>query len=278
LPTPDSVLSEIAVSEKDPPKKKSNNSSLKWGLAASAGLSNINDGGFLADGFLSGVFTEEKVFVADVAADRISNGPPNVNAPAPIVYKPSAIEKGFSFSVGAFLEKKISKRFSVSTGLHYKYFSNSIQVGNRFDSSIAFQNFGSSNVNQFYRSSATTMRKYTNRYHFLDLPLMLNIQLNRSNRIPVLWNGGLSLSYLVSSNALHFDSRTGVYYKDNSLFNRLQANVSTGFSVGIFNKSKVPVHVGPQVQYGLTNLLQNQVSDNRHLLYFGLNTRFYLRK
>jgi hypothetical protein len=96
--------------------------------------------------------------------------------------------------------------------------------------------------------------------------------------MPVLWNGGLSLSYLVSTNALHFDSRTGVYYKDNSLFNKLQANVSTGFSVGMFYNSKVPVQIGPQVQYGLTNLLQKQVSDNRHLLYFGVNTRFYLKK
>jgi hypothetical protein len=108
------------------------------------------------------------------------------------------------------------------------------------------------------------------------LPLTASFQL--SKRLPFYWNAGLSLSYLVSTNALHFDSQTGVYYKDNGLFNKVQANLSTGLAVSLWSKSKVPVHVGPQLQYGLTNLMKRDVSAAKHLFYFGLNTRIFLKK
>lgn len=269
----DSALTDINTSSKKALENKYNRKKLKWGVEASAGISNINKGSLL-----SGVFSGHNALVADVAENRFTV--PNSNASAPVVYKSSPVEKGFSFSAGAFLHRDISRRFSIVTGLRYNYASNHNQVGRRVDSSVTVQNTsGSMKLNQYYRSAGTTKTtKYTNRYHFVELPLTLHVQLNNSNRLAVLWNGGLSLSYLVSTNALHFDSRTGIYYRDNSLFNKLQASFSTGFSVSMFSKSSMPVHIGPQVQYGLTNLLQKEISDSRHLLYFGLNTRFYLKK
>jgi hypothetical protein len=276
----DSVLLDVAASPQRSSEEKVNKKKIKWGFNASAGISNVNDRGFFSGGFLTGVFAEENVLVADVYDRSAFNNPTMGNIPGPIVHKPSAIEKGFSFSAGAFFEKNVSKRLSISTGLQYTYYTNSIRVGSRVDSFTAVQNVsGPLSVNQYYRSAAASRTyQYTNRYHFIDLPVMLHIQLNRGNHLPILWNGGLSLSYLISTSALHFDSRTGVYYKDNSLFNKLQANLSTGVSFSFFNRSALPLQLGPELRYGLTNLLQKQVSQTRHLLYFGLNTRVYFGK
>lgn len=270
-----SVAPAIPGNEKNIAAKKNKKSHWKWGLMASAGISNLNDGNFF-DGIINGI-SGEKALVADVSPNAVSNNSGNP-PPTPITYKPSAIEKGFSFSAGVFVQKNLSKRISLSTGLQYSYFSTHIRVGNRIDSFAMVQNaFGSLNVSQYYRPTPTTT-EYTNRFHFIELPLSGHLQLNRSTSVPVFVNAGLSLSYLVSTNALHFDSQTGLYYKDNSLFNKLQSNLSAGFSIALWNKSKVPVHIGPQLQYGITNLMKQEVSAGKHFFYLGLNTKFFLKK
>jgi hypothetical protein len=270
----DSASSNIIVENNNTAAKKVKQSSWKWGLAGSAGISNLNDGSFF-DGILDGIISGEKALVADVSPNAMNNN--NAPSPTAVINKPSSIEKGFSFSIGGFIQKNLSKRFSIATGLQYSYYSTKIQVGRRVDSTTLLQNaFGSLNVTQYYRPPVPTTHEYTNRFHFVELPLTVNFKI--SNRLPIHWNAGLSLAYLVSTNALHFDSQTGVYYKDNSLFNKMQANLSTGLSVSLWNKSKMPVHVGPQLQYGLTNLMKRDVSAAKHLFYFGLNTRIFLKK
>ena len=248
----------------------------KWGLAGSAGISNLNEGGFF-DGIFDGILGVEKAMVADVSP--VNNTQSNVG-PTAVVYRPSEIRKGFSFSLGAFVQKNLTKRIAISTGLQYRFYSNHIQVGNRIDSFAMVQNaFGSQNINQYYRAAPIpTTHRYTNRFHFVELPVSGHLQLNKGNRLPISWNAGVSLSYLVSTNMLHFDSRTGLYYKDNDLLNRLQAGMSTGFAVTLLNASRVSIQLGPQLQYHFTDLMKQKVSDDKHLFYFGLNSRVFLKK
>ena len=249
--------------------KKSRQPSFKWGFNGSAGISNLNDGGLF-----KGIVGGEKSLVADVSPNALNSAP----SPTAVIYRPSSIENGFSFSIGAFIQKDISKRFSFSTGVQYRYYSAKIQVGHRVDSVAVLQNaFGSLNVSQYYRSAPVPVTyEYTNRFQFVELPLTANFKVHK--RLPVYWNGGLALSYLVSTNALHFDSQTGVYYKDDGLFNKLQANLSTSVTISLFNNSRMPVHVGPQLQYGLTNLMKRDVSAAKHLFFVGLSSKVYLKK
>ena len=280
----DSLVSNITEVKNQP--VKINYSNWKWGITASAGISNLNDGGLFNGGLFNSVLGGDKALVADVAVN------PNANAPqsgGSGIHTPSAIEKGFSFSLGGFVQKTLNKRFSISTGIRYSYYSTHIRVGNRIDSVRMVQNaFGALNVTQFYRatplssplSSAAPIitQKYTNDFHFLELPISVHMRLNNGRRLPIFWNSGISLSYLFSTNALHFDSRTGVYYKDNSLFNKFQANLSTGFSISLFNSSKRSLDIGPQFQYGLSNLMKGQVSPGKHLYYYGVNAKIFLKK
>ena len=268
----DSLLSEILVEKKKATEKKSTQPDWKWGLDASAGISNLIDGGFF-----NGVLGGQKSLVADVSSNSAGNTPPA------IIHSPSALEKGFSFSLGAFIQKSISKKFSISTGIRYSRYSTNIQVGNQINNGAVVQvenAFGSLNVDRYYRSdpSAFSRQKYTNRFHFIGLPVSIHTRLNRSKHLPLVLNTGMSLAYLVSTNALHFDGQTGVYYKDNDLFNKFQASLSAGVALSLFNASRTPVQVGPHFEYGFTNLMKREVSASKHLFYFGLNTRIFLRK
>ena len=258
-----------SASQKAPPEKKRG---FTWGVIAGAGSSSVNRGGI--GGLFGGIFDGQKSMATDVA------GSPSNSSGNPITRTPSPIKNGFSFNAGLFVQKKIARRISVSSGLQYNQFTNSIMVGNRIDSSGAVQNaYGFSNVSGFYRSGTITVeREYVNRFHFLELPFNVHVQLNRSRKLPLAWNAGLSLSYLLSTNALHFDSNTGLYYKDNSLFNKWHGSLSTGISVGLFNSSRLPVHVGPEVQYGFTRLMKENIKDNKHQFYLGVSTRVFLKK
>jgi Outer membrane protein beta-barrel domain len=268
--TIDSAFSNSIAQDRKAAGKKEKQSSWKWGINAGAGISNFQEGS-LFDNVLGNLFG---------SADAAANANYSASGSPAVVPTPSAIEKGFSFSVGVFAQKNLSKRFSLSTGLQYSYYSTHMEVGVLVDSARMVQNaLGATNVNQYYRAAPMSVtNSYTNQFHFIELPVQFHLQLNKGERLPLYWNGGLSLSYLVSTNALHFDGRTGVYYKDNDLFNKVQANLSTGFSASLWSKSKIPVHIGPQVQYGFTNLINRDVSTGTHLLYFGLNTKIFLKK
>ena len=271
-------ISAVAVSESKIAPSKKLRSSWKWGVIASAGISNLNDDGFF-DGIFGSLLGVEKAVVADVAPGSLNNTQSNAG-PSAVVYQPSEIQKGFSYSIGAFVQKSITKKISISTGLQYRYYSNHIQVGHRIDSFAMVQNaFGSMNISQYYRSAPVpATEKYTNRFHFLELPVEGHLLLNKGNRLPISLNAGLSLSYLVSSNTLHFDSRTGLYYRDNDLLNRMQLGMSTGFSFTLWNASRLSVQLGPHLQYGLTDLMKQEVSGSKHLFYLGLNSRVFLKK
>lgn len=265
-------------SKKQPTAKTKISSKLKLGANLSIGASNMVEGGIFQGGLLGGFISEEKALVADVGSNATPNSPPN-NGPLPVSYKPSSIARGLAFSVGASVQKSISKRFSISTGLQYRFYSTHIRVGNRVDTSLSLQNaFGSSTINRYYMAAPiSTTSRYTNRFHFLELPLAAHLQLNKGNKLPILLNAGGSLTYLVATNALHFDSRTGFYYPDNALFNKLQANLSAGLAVSVRSKSSMPLHIGPQFQWSLTNLLKKDVSDKR-LFYLGLGARVFFNK
>ena len=273
----DKKTEAVAVTEKDSSSvaknKKKKPYPWQFGLNGSAGVSQLNDG-------LSSIFKGSAV--ADVA---IQSAPLNfagsVSGFGRVPPQASAVTPGFSFSIGGFVRKQFSDRFSVSAGLQYTLYNTHIDIGYRVDSS-RLVNSGPQvlNVSNYYRAdrpSGQTTR-YTNQYHFLELPVVLHTQLNRSKTLPVYWNLGVSVGQLLSTNALHFDSGTGVYYEDNDLFHKTQLGLLTGFSAGIFSKSKTPLWIGPTLRYNASSLMNNNPSDRKHLLSFGLDIKLFLKK
>jgi hypothetical protein len=172
-------------------------------------------------------------------------------------------------------------------------------VGKSFDSSIAV-NIGTNNlkiVNKFYESPGyiDTVRgtyasfqnqgtgkvyysqKQRYRFHYIELPVMLNWQINKGRKLPpIVFEGGVSIGRLFSADALHYEGVKGVYYEDNSLFNKTQFNFVTGLSVGLLQKSKHPIWIGPDLRYSLNGLVKKEVSTGQYLWSTGISFKMLL--
>jgi hypothetical protein len=73
----------------------------------------------------------------------------------------------------------------------------------------------------------------------------------------------------MGSSAVYYNTHSGVYFKDGGVANHTQFNLSTALMVGL------PIHglraqIGPQIQYGLTPLLNTELSGEQHIFYGGI--------
>jgi hypothetical protein len=182
---------------------------------------------------------------------------------------PSNIKRGLAYSVGFGARKKLKSRSTISTGMQYQYFSTKINVGTMGARDSTLTNVSRDAIN-YYRND-NQLQHYTNQFHFIVLPFSYDYQLFK--KIPVHIGVGLSLSQLISSNALHYNSTANIYYKDNSLLNKTQARLFTNLAYKLLREKKFTLDVGPQMNYGLTPLQKNSNSKKQHLFSIGINTQ-----
>ena len=239
---------------------KTNKSPWSVGFTGSLGVSEINQSLFKS-------LDPSNLSYAAYPSNRPATGPPAV------INTPSETRAGFSFAIGMSVKRNLSKRIWVSAGLGYHYYSTTIHTGISVDSTlIVYSAFAqASSVNSFYRNGEG--KEFTNQYHFIELPVNLGFQLNKSQKNPVNWEAGFSLAWLASANALQFDPYTNVYFKNNQLFNRIQWDAATAILIG-FPVHNHSIQLGPQIQYSLTSLLKDNSSYPGHLIYFGLKFSF----
>jgi hypothetical protein len=246
------------IVKKDPSTKK-----WRWGLHFTPGISSLNDNDISFGG----------ANFADAFAYPNSAG--GSGAQPPPRQKPSDVKAGFAFQVGAFAQRQLSSRTSLSLGLQYGYYSNVVHIGNRRDSltsNFQFSSFLDRNANQVYNAGAETI-KYTNHYHFIELPFLFQWQLNKNKAKPFIWSIGFTVGQLISSNAIMYDTAfNGVYYKNKSQLNKTQFSLSTGFSWTISNNKRMQWNLGPVADLHLSKLIDNPFESKRYLFFVGLRT------
>jgi hypothetical protein len=234
----------------------------EWGLSLQVGRSSLTHGTFNKS-FSSGgaLNSSSPIFSAT-----------NFNQSANTVYRePYPTRASAGFSAGAFMKKNLSGRFTFSFGFNYTLYSTSTTVGKKVDSLLLLRSAVSGNVqelNKYFRIGSAG--SYINKYHYIEVPIVLQTRLTKSWKVPLYWDVGFSLSRLIASNALYFDSNTGVYYKDNQLLNKTHFNIITGLPVKLFAGKKFQLQAGPQLQYSFSNILANQISPEKHFLFLGL--------
>ncbi|NII27724.1 outer membrane beta-barrel protein [Pseudoflavitalea sp. X16] len=264
--------SPVVTIAKVQPEKKKKSSKWQWGIQAEAGYSGVTD-----DGLFS---LEKEAPVADLAAAPQFGGNTITYAPQfprPVT-KPSSITMGPAFSVGGFVQRTLSKRLSLSAGLQYSYLSSRMVVGSKVNSNRTVNRAPSTSqlVSSYYNGNYS--QEYTNKYHFIELPITLHTRLNKGKRLPLVWDAGFSVSKLLTTTALHYDGLGGVYYEDNALFNKLQWAVSTGFNFGLFPQSKHPVMIGPMIRYNVSDLLKKDYAIGQYLWSAGLRASVLIKK
>ena len=250
----DSVISSATAKNKD---EKTKSSGWKIGFTGGLGSSNLNQN----------LFNSVKT-LSTVTFSNLSVTPGGY-----INNSSSEINPGFSFQAGAFVTRNLSKRISFSAGLNYHYYSTTMRTGMKINTTLVTTNSFSQTItaNSYYENAQT--QTFTNQYHLVEIPLSVNIQLNKSKRIPFIWELGLTPAYIVSSNALYYDPNTNLYFSNYLQPNKMQLNGVTALMVG-FPLYKGELQIGPQIQYGFTGFVNTNDGNPGHLFYAGLKISF----
>lgn len=235
---------------------RSQKSKWKIGAKVSVGVANTQNG-YL--GIIGPASDEYKSFDAITIPSNGGNTGQNATGR----YYPSKTKASTGIIFGLFVEKAISARTNFSAGLNYKAYNSSWMIGTRVDSASNL-----STANYFYRNGST--HNYKNRFQFLELPVALRIKLGRQNKVPIYLNAGFSISRLLSSNALQFDTLSGTYYSDKTVFNKTIASVSGGLLFSLTPQSQNPLLIGPDISFSLNKMAQSGIFKDRHYSYFGV--------
>lgn len=253
----------------------------EWGITGGAGVSWVGDG--LSELLGNGNADKSSVNALPNAPNMTNNigfltGQNSMVAALPPPASP--VRNGLAWQAGGFVKWKITSRLAVTGGLQYSYYSTKRAVGNDINNyRLALsntQNDANASYAGYYVGRGSI--HYTNRYHLLEIPAGVQWQLNKAAGIPLLVNGGISLSWLANTTAVHYHEQTGSYYKDRTLFNKMQAGVYAGISAKLFANNPRPLYVGPVVQYSFTNLLKPSVNLDQHFMYTGLKAEWVLFK
>lgn len=266
------------------PVKLSKKKRWEWGIEAGAGVSKIGKG--IAD------LLRMESDIDKSASDNLSLNTNYPNSGATIsnitgqnnIYiaalPPSAspVKPGLAWRAGLFVRLQVREKLSLSSGVMYNYFSTQREVGRIISPS---QSFNQNTTNARYSATYTQQdgKTYTNKYHYLTLPVGIEWQLNKGIKLPpIALNAGADLSWLTATNALHYNANTGSYFEDKSRFNKLQAGIYTGLSVKLLRHSRRPMDIGPVFQYNLSNLIKSGDYKNQNMIYGGISARLVLWK
>lgn len=241
-----------------PLRKPATKISKKWniGFLLAGGISHVGNQ-FLGLGYAS--------------ADYLTQASPGTGQ-GTTVNSPSKVKDAFGFIAGIFFEKAISSKTKFSLGLSYKGFNTSNLVGQKNASAASY-------------NSVNADKHYTNSFKFIELPLKVRVELGHNGSFPIYWSGGITLSQLIKSNALQFDSNTSsidpfakAYFTDNSFFNKTLLSLNSSFSTTVFANKRSSILAGPYFDYAASKLANKGLYSNKHFVYFGLQAEIIFNK
>jgi hypothetical protein len=104
------------------------------------------------------------------------------------------------------------------------------------------------------------------------------LQLNKGVKTPLLWNAGVSAGYLLTTNALVYDTAAGgIYYRDKDGFSKMHLNINTGFAFR-FGNNKIQYSIGPELSMDMRRLMKDATQPKQYFLYGGLTGRVLFTK
>jgi hypothetical protein len=236
--------------------------SWSWGIQVTPGASNI-----------SRTYASEDKSM-NTAQMSFANGPYQRGNSYVIPY--SQPNNGAAFSIGMFM-KKAFRKTSVEFGLNYSYYSASMKVGTKTDSTavVRLQDMTLLSANTFYQAGKDYT--YHNKYQFIEIPVTVGFHMFHIGSANVVGTVGGTLAYMVDGKML-FRNSYGTHFENTSLLNRTQIFVNAGVGVEFNERGKLPVTIGPVVSYGVTRLAEPATSTGQHLISLGVKTSFQLQK
>ncbi len=255
-------------------KKKSGEVSGKitLGINFSAGRSVITEEAF---SFKSSYAAADRQYSAPGSSQGggpVAGGGGTGNPSSYYTYSQSQNEPAFAFKAGIHARKNISKRSSLSAGLGYSYLADKIKIGTNQTPAQSFS--------ALYYYSGSPQKTHTDHFHFIELPLAYNWRVTNNADHFLSLNAGVAPSYLLSTNALLYDSTMGgIYYHNKNLITKTHFNFISGISYQFRNSKNLEFSVGPQFSFDVTKVFKSDLDKRKYFLYTGLDARvFFDRK
>ena len=232
---------------------------LIFGITAYSGISNN----------LSGLLSMQKNYVQDYSSG-VSGGNYSVTNTS------DDAKSGFSFGLGVFVRKEISRKISLSAGVDYHLYKVKSAVGKPVNSPTGFYDPAqiATGLNRYYNAGNSV--NYLNKYQFIQLPVNLEFQINKNHYKPLVVSAGISPGWLVSSNALYANTERNVYYIDKEKFHHFQLSAQTAFLFAVKASHGFLLTAGPAAQYAFTNATKAANVD-QHLFFAGLKATIILK-
>jgi hypothetical protein len=259
---PDTALA-IVDRSKDHNKKTSR---LKWGLTISAGSSSISGDRFS----FRNAYSEDKNFSYNPGGSPGTSG-----AGSASFYPPYKNRPGFAFRTGAIASQQFSKRSHFMIGVNYVYLSDQVKIGIHQASVLQVRN--SVSISSYY--GGAPQKYFTDRFHFLELPIIYDWRMTRNANHFLSLDAGVSPVYLLSTNALVYDtSAGGVYYHDKNLFTRTHFNFIFGLSYHVAVRENFEFKIGPEISFDLSRTFKTDIEKRKYFLYGGINASLFFEK
>jgi Outer membrane protein beta-barrel domain len=193
-------------------------------------------------------------------------------APLPPNYSPSEPYARAGFSLGLFARRHITERRAFRFGLQYARYNAALNVGSLVEmpTTLFVPGVGSKFLERYYKEGVQQF--YTNRYHYLEIPVAVEFRLNKNPRkLPITWSLGASFTRLLGADKLlHYDEENGVYFTDASLIRKTQVQLNTGFGLPLFRHTRNPLFLHTDFRYGMTNMVNKKAFQIQHVIYGGL--------
>lgn len=186
--------------------------------------------------------------------------------------------KGTAFHAGVYAKRKAGKKTSFSAGLNLAFYSGKQRVGAFVDSVRQLNSpYNTRTTGGFYRSGSGDW--YTNKYYYLQLPLLLHWQLNKGSKLPPLeWENGFVPSLMLGSRALVYDRGSTIFFRDRSVYTRFSLVYQTGFTATFASRTRHPLSAGLYYNYHFSKLQGVNPPDFNHQSSYGIQFRWILRK
>ena len=254
---------------KESKKKKDSTRKNKWelGLTGVLGSTKLTKGDFLDIG--SGT----------KSADMFSGPTSGTGNPstAPVSYADSIPLRGGYWQFGIYAKRKIGKKTYFSTGLNIAAYTTKQKVGAYVDSVNVINNaLRSQTTDGFYRAGQSTV--YKNRYYFFQVPLLIHWQLNKGEKVPIVWENGFVPSFLIASDALVYDKGSAKFFKDKRLYNDFNLVFHTALGVNLFKDNKHPLNLGIFYNSHISMLQKTDPPNYNYLNSFGIKMNWVIKK
>ena len=258
----------LRVSNRKKGDKVSNK--ITWGINFSAGTSVITEDAF---SFKSSAADVRYVYSP---GSNTGGGPLAGGGGGPVAYynyPQSQNKPAFAFKAGIIARRNISKRSSLSAGLDYSYLADKIKVGagqsqGQTQSAFALSYYGGS-----------PQQTYTDHFHFIELPLNYNWRVTKNEDHFLSLSAGVSPSWLLTTNALIYDTAFGgVYYHNKDLVTKTHFNFISGVSYQFKTKRSLEFAIGPRFSFDVTEVFKSDLDKRKYLLFTGIGATIFFEK